>query len=147
MERILALMACMLPELVVLLEIFEVKRPSAVVVAVFCQALSVFPVSDSGDLFPSSGATNLLPLTLGFFSFFFFLLRSEACSTEVVALMPDFGQVFVKGRRPFWPKIFALMPDFGQVFVKGRRPFWPRIFTLMPDFSQVFVKGRRPFWP
>ena len=60
-------MACMLPELFVLLEIFEVKRPGAAVVAVFCQALSVFPVSDSGDLFPSSGATNLLPLMLGVF--------------------------------------------------------------------------------
>ena len=67
MERILALMACMLPELIVLLEIFEVKRPGAAVVAVFCQALSVFPVSDSGDLFPSSGATNLFPLMVVFF--------------------------------------------------------------------------------
>ena len=67
MERILALMAYMLSELFVLLEIFEVKRPGAAVVVVFCQALFVFPVSDGVDLFPSSGATNLLPLTLGFF--------------------------------------------------------------------------------
>ena len=59
--------------------------------------------------------------------------------------MPDFGQVFIKGRRPFWPKIFALMPDFGQVFVKGRRPFWPKIFALMPDFGQVFIKGEGLF--
>ena len=61
-------MACMLPELFVVLEIFEVNRPGTAVVAVFCQAHSVFPVSDSGDLFPSSGTTNLFPLTLGFFS-------------------------------------------------------------------------------
>jgi hypothetical protein len=63
------------------------------------------------------------------------------------ALMPVFGQVFVKGRRPFWPKEnFALMPDFGQVFVKGRRPFWPKEnFALMPDFGQVFVKGEGLF--
>ena len=67
MERILALMACMLPQLIVLLEIFEVKRPGAAVVAVFCQALSVFPISDNGDLFPSSGTTILFLLTLGFF--------------------------------------------------------------------------------
>ena len=60
-------MACVLPELIVLLEIFEVKRPGAVVVAVFCQALSVFPVFDGGDLLPSSSATNLLPLMLGVF--------------------------------------------------------------------------------
>ena len=60
-------MAYMLPELFILLEIFEVKRPGAVVVAVFCQALSVFPISDSGDLFPTSGATILFPLTLGGF--------------------------------------------------------------------------------
>ena len=60
-------MACMLPELIVLLEIFEVKRSGAVVVAVFCQALSVFPISDSGDLFPSFCATILFSLTLGFF--------------------------------------------------------------------------------
>ena len=61
-------MACMLPELFVLLEIFfEVKRPGAAVVAVFCQALSVFPVLDGEDLFPGSSATNLLPLMLGFF--------------------------------------------------------------------------------
>ena len=67
MERILALMACMLPELIVLLEIFEVKRPGAAVVAVFCQALSVFPITDSGDLFPSFCATILFSLMLGFF--------------------------------------------------------------------------------
>ena len=85
----------MLPELIVLLEIFEVKRLGTAVVAVFCQALSVFPISDSRDLFPSSDATNLFPLMLGFF------LRSEACSTEVVALMPKLVQVFVNGRRSF----------------------------------------------
>ena len=60
-------MAYVFPELIVVLEIFEVKRPGTAVVAVFCQALSVFPILDSGDLFPSSGATNLFPLTLGFF--------------------------------------------------------------------------------
>ena len=49
-------------------------------VAVFCQALSVFPVFDGGDLLPSSSATNLLPLMLGVF----FLLRSEAYFLEVV---------------------------------------------------------------
>ena len=120
----------MLPELIVLLEIFEVKRPGAAVVAVFCQALSVFPILDSGDLFPSFCATIFFPLMVGFF-----FQWSKAYSIEVVALMPEFGQVFVNGRRSFWPKIFALKPDFGQVFVNGRRPFWPRIFFLMPDFG------------
>ena len=67
MERILALMACMLPELIVLLEIFEVKRPGAAVVAVFCQALYVFPITDGGDLFPSFCVTILFSLALGFF--------------------------------------------------------------------------------
>ena len=61
-------------------------------VAVFCQALSVFPVSDGRDLFPGSSATNLLPLMLGFF----------------LTLLPDFDQVFIKGRRPFWSEIFCL---------------------------------------
>ena len=92
MERILALMACMLPELFVVLEIFEVNRPGTAVVAVFCQALSVFPVWDGGDLFPGYSATNLLPLMLGFF----------------LTLLPDFDQVFVKGRRPFWSENFCL---------------------------------------
>ena len=36
-------------------------------VAVFCQALTIFPILDGGDLFLGSGATNLLPLMLGFF--------------------------------------------------------------------------------
>ena len=80
--------------------------------AVFGQALSVFPVSDGGDLFPGSSAINLLPLMVGFF------------------LAPELVQVFFEGRRPVRPKIFALMPDFGQVFVKGQRPFWPKIFCL-----------------
>ena len=59
-----------------------------------------------------------------------FFERSEAYSTEVVALVPEFGQVFVNGRRSFWQKIFALKPDFGQVFVNDRRPSWPEDFFL-----------------
>ena len=102
----------------------------------FYQALYVFPVSDGGDLFPGSSATNLLPLMLGVF-----LLRSEACSTEVVALIPDFGQVFVKGQRPFWPKIFALMPDFGQVFVKGEGLFGYRGRFKLPLPMAGALKG------
>ena len=84
------------------------------------------------------------------------MLRSEACSTEVVALMPDFGQVFVKGRRPFWPKIFALMPDFGQVFVKGEGLFGHRGRFKLPLPMAGALKGpvvfvyrilRRQSWP
>ena len=70
-------------------------------VAVFCQALSVFPISDGGDLFPGSSAINLLPLMLGFF------------------LAPELVQVFFEGRRPVRIEIFDLVPDFGQVFVKA----------------------------
>ena len=74
--------------------------------AVFCRALIVFPVLDGGDIFPGSGATNLLPLMLGFFF-----------------LAPELVQVLFEGRMPVLPKEnFALMPDFGQVFIKGWRP-------------------------
>jgi len=46
------------------------------------------------------------------------------------------AETFFLGWMPVLPKEnFALMPDFGQVFVKGRRPFWPKIFALMPDFG------------
>ena len=82
-----------------LLRSFEVKRPGAIVVAVFCQTFSIFAVFDGGDLLPGSSAINLLPLMLGVF-----LLRSEACFAEVVfSLAPEFVQVFFEGRRPFWP--------------------------------------------
>ena len=55
--------------------------------------------------------------------------------------MPDFGQVFVKGRMPFWPKIFALMPDFGQVFVKGEGLFGYRGRFKLPLPMAGALKG------
>ena len=70
--------------------------------------------------------------------------------------MPDFGLVFLKGRRPFWPKIFALMPDFGQVFVKGEGLFGhrgrfklplPMAGTLKGPIFFVYRILRRQSWP
>ena len=73
------------------------------------------------------------------------------------ALMPVFGQVFVKGRRPCWPKEnFALMPDFGQVFVKGEGLFGCRGRFKLPLPVAGALKGpvvfvyrilRRQSWP
>ena len=48
-----------------LLRSFEVKRPGAIVVAVFCQTFSIFAVFDGGDLLPGSSAIMVLPLMLG----------------------------------------------------------------------------------
>ena len=70
--------------------------------------------------------------------------------------MPDFGQVFVKGQRPFWPKIFALMPDFGRDFVKGEGLFGHRGRFKLPLPMAGALKGpvffvyrilRRQSWP
>ena len=56
--------------------------------------------------------------------------------------MPVFGQVFVKGRRPFWPKEnFALMPDFGQVFVKSEGLFGCRGRFKLPLPMAGALKG------
>ena len=52
-----------------LLRSFEVKRPGAIVVVVFCQTLSIFAVFDGGDLLPGSSAIILLPLMLGVLTF------------------------------------------------------------------------------
>ena len=40
----------------------------------------------------------------------------------------------------FGQKIYALMPDFGQVFVKVEGLFWLFFAALMPNFGHVFVK-------
>ena len=44
---------------------FEVKRPGAIVVAVFCQTFSVFAIFDGGDLLPGSSAIMVFSLMLG----------------------------------------------------------------------------------
>jgi len=76
------------------------------------------------------------------------LLRSEACFAEVIfSLAPEF---VLRGSEAFLaPPFFVLtlLPDFVQVFVKGRRPVWPTFLILLPDFVQVFFKGRGPVWP
>ena len=105
----MALMACMLPELIVLLEIFEVKRPGAAVVAVFCQELYVFPITDGGDLFPSFCVTILFSLALGFF--------------------------FLKGRRPVPPGLLPWCLSSVRSLSMVGGLFWQKIFALKPDFG------------
>ena len=73
--------------------------------AVFCQALIVFPVLDWRRHFS-------------------WLWRHKFVAPDArVFMVPELVQVLFEGRMPVLTKEnFALMPDFGQVFVKGRRP-------------------------
>ena len=59
----------------------------------------------------------------------------------VSALMSESGQVFFKGRRPVWPRLF--LPCCLNLFRSLSRSeacLAKVVFALMPEFVQVFIK-------